>query len=445
MRENYEEVEGIPSGILTCFIDGNEVGVTKCSPTSIAIRVPDQIKQVRKMEIAGYCFRENQYHYIVVREYTQEEEQKEEYCWIYHYEINDDEYAAEIRRIQKEYMSYIRYKMEYDDSIVSQELTGYPAQQDEVVRLCGEDILTDWLQQDDWNAFFERKLSVLKANDIEVAVTLDTPAKYHNFVSLGISGIGMENMPDSLRKHIKRVYIGNQFCPNLFPDRKLLFDLLVCAWQNGLAVTVCLSYLRDNKVEEMQKLLMELAAWCRDRGMQLEMVCNDVGYLLLLEPNKDVFQPNLGILLNKRRKDPRYPYKKGFRNRCDDFMDNAWNSSGLEQFAANYGIQRYEYESCGYKMHIAEGTHSLHMPLYQTNTATYCTLYASSMQGERGRQKLVEHCRYPCEQYVFSYPRHLKMIGKYNSLFGYDNSLLQNKNWLDEYLKQGINRLVWNL
>ena len=445
MRENYEEVEGIPSGILTCFIDGSEVGVTKCSPTSITVRLPDKMEQVNEIKIAGYCFRENKYHYVTVKEYTLDEEHRDAFCWVYRYEVKDTQYTAEIRRIQKEYMSYIRYKMEYDDSTVSQELTGYPALQDEVMKSCGEEIVTDWISQDDWNGFFDRKGTVLETKYVEVAITLDTPVKYLEFLSHGMKNDSMVNVPDSLWKRIKRIYIGNQFCPNLFPDRKMLFDLLACAEQNGLAVTICLSYLRDNKIEEMQQLLMELAGWSRDRDKQLEMVCNDVGYLLLLEPYKDVLQPVLGVLLNKRRKDPRYPYKKGFLNRIEDFSENAWNSSVLKQFAMNYGIQRYEYESCGYKVNITEGFHSLHMPLYQTNTAAYCTLFANCTKGERGQQQLVESCKYPCERYVFSYPRHLKMIGKYNSLFGYDNSLLQNKDWLDKYLEQGIDRLVWNL
>lgn len=97
---------------------------------------------------------------------------------------------------------------------------------------------------------------------------------------------------------------------------------------------------------------------------------------------------------------------------------NAVNSDFFQDFLKNeYNFCRFEFESCGYKQKLPGGRHSLHIPFYQTNTSQYCTLYARCREGQRGRQKLVTACPRYCEDYVFSYPDHLHMIGKYNSLF----------------------------
>lgn len=445
MIERYEEVEGIPSGILTCFIDDKEVGVTKCSPTSVTVRVADAIQQIKKIEIAGYCFQENLYHHILIKEWFVAESEERDYCWYYTYEIRDEEYASEIRRIQKEYMSYIRYKMEYEDNEVSEKMVGYPSAQDAMIPTSYKDIVKGWLIEDHWNDFLEKKKSLLKEYDIEIAVCLDTHERYANYINNGKEGVKRKEMPDFIYERFGRLYIGNQFCPNLLPERKVLFQIMDKAYREGLTVTLCLSYLRDDRISKMQALLEELADWCRREGREIELIINDIGYLKLLETYQDVLHPVLGILLNKRRKDARYEYKKGFLNKSEKFMENAWNSEVLTAFAKKYGIGRYEYESCNYQMKLPTKHHSLHFPLYQTNTAAFCILHASYSYGDRGRQQLVNHCSYPCDKFVFAYPKHLKVIGKYNSLFAYDDSLMQKEGWLEGYLQQGIDRLVWNL
>ena len=75
---------------------------------------------------------------------------------------------------------------------------------------------------------------------------------------------------------------------------------------------------------------------------------------------------------------------------------------------------------------------------FQTNTSQYCTLYAVCRYGDREKQKLPENCPKYCEQKVFLYPKHLKMVGRYNSLFGYDEKILWDEKQLQDYLEQGL-------
>ena len=49
-----------------------------------------------------------------------------------------------------------------------------------------------------------------------------------------------------------------------------------------------------------------------------------------------------------------------------------------------------------------------------------------------------------CKDYVFAYPKHLKMVGRYNSLFAFDDTLLKDEGKLSEYIKNGIDRIVLN-
>ena len=105
-------------------------------------------------------------------------------------------------------------------------------------------------------------------------------------------------------------------------------------------------------------------------------------------------------------------------------LDTTWLYE--EYLEKEYGIARFEWESCGYDMAFPVGKNSLHLPFYQTNTSQYCALYAKCTTGERGKQKLVKQCPGFCKDYAFLYPDHLKMVGRYNSLFAMDGRIFED-------------------
>ena len=147
-----------------------------------------------------------------------------------------------------------------------------------------------------------------------------------------------------------------------------------------------------------------------------------------------------------KRQDVRLPYKQGIGNHVDSLAENNLNCGFYQDYLKNtFDIQRFEFESCGYKVTIPDGHHSLHLPFFQTNTSQYCTLYAVCRYGDRGKQKLTENCPRYCNKKVFLYPKHLKMVGRYNSLFGYDEKILWDEKQLQDYLEQGIERIVVNV
>lgn len=221
-------------------------------------------------------------------------------------------------------------------------------------------------------------------------------------------------------------------------------EMIQKAKQERLDITICFTYIRECYIEKTKGVIDKLYNWCIKNNKKIEIVINDWGMIKLVENKGDYLTLSLGVLLNKRKKDPRYIYKNGYEENKNLIAKNNLNSSIFTKFLEINNIKRYEYESCGYKIDIAEGNHSLHIPFYVTNTSQYCTLYAMCTTMNRGNQKLVKECPMYCSDYVFTYPKHLKMIGRYNSLFAFDDTSLKDSNSLEEYIKRGIDRIVFN-
>ena len=122
---------------------------------------------------------------------------------------------------------------------------------------------------------------------------------------------------------------------------------------------------------------------------------------------------------------------------------NALDDAGFREWLAELGVTRFEYEACGYLPSIAPGGHSLHLPFYQTNTSHACPLAAACLDLDPGQA--VPDCHHICETHARLYPDELHMIGRYNSLFALDPSILANPARLSRFLASGIDRLVVNL
>ena len=275
------------------------------------------------------------------------------------------------------------------------------------------------------------------------------------------SGSDKQNSnPDSAsnigyRFNLNRIYIGNQFCHLLFPSEKELFMMLEKAYKESLGITIAFSYIREFMLESIEKLVNRLAQWCREKDTCIEIIINDWAMADIIarqnaeseiKKSEDVNEmrqcliPCLGILLNKRKKDPRFLYKKGDKSL---YSQNNLNADFYcEYLQREFGIQRYEWESCGYEQEFPQGKNSLHLPYYQTNTSQYCPVHAICTTGNRGTQHLIKECLHYCSTYTLTYPKNLNMTGRFNSLFGIDKELLEHPEKIAGYINAGINRLV---
>lgn len=415
--------------------------------------------------------------------------------------VEQEEYRECVGSLILWYDRFVRLKLECGDGELAKALTGYPAKKDELFEENFIEQKKEWFGEgenrerqekrntgscscDDFTEFirndFEDTITVEKRKEnqagvgkrciaagdlehreqvwknIEFAVELDRPELYERYLSMKFRDF-MDwywnvNGAKELGKRMpvpERIYVGNAFCHLLFPEKRQLFEIFKKAESEGLAVTVTFSYLREFMLKPVEKLLDELEEWCRNRETFLEIAANDWGLLELLrerkewKEEKEVLVPCMGTLLNKRKKDPRMGYKQG---ETGYFRENSLNAEFYRTYLRDtFGIRRYEWESCGYRQEFPEGKNSIHVPFYQTNTSQYCTLYAVCKNGERGKQELPESCPGYCREKVFLYPKHLKMVGRYNSLFALDGSSVSGMADTEGWKEKRIDRIVVNL
>ncbi|WP_297428044.1 hypothetical protein [Clostridium sp.] len=441
-----EEVELLPSGLVSCLLDDREVRILKISPEKLTVRIAEEIEKIHCIKVVFYIFDEFRYEEVIIEDYSIIEKIKDDFSLTYVFCIKNQEYLYNVRNIFKNYSNYITLKAFGDENEFSKEMVGYPAELDYEFYKYYLEQKKDWMSGLNYSGWNENIMDLL-----ELAISLDNYYLYRKYMNNHIKVFKKnylkENFIDNhklFKKDIKRIYIGNEFCHNLFPEVKLLLNMMQKAQEEGIEITLCFTYMRDEYIEKTKGVLHKVYNWCRKNNRSIEIVVNDFGMLKLVEDKTDYFKLSLGILLNKRKKDPRYIYKKGFMENKKLVGENILNSSIFNRFLKECKIKRYEYENCGYKISIAKGCHSMHIPFYQTNTSQYCPLYAMCTTMDRGNQKLVVNCPKYCGDYVFSYPKHLKMVGRYNSLFAFDDTLLRNFKELENYINSGIDRIVLN-
>ena len=453
MQEKKERFHGIPMlpyGLLSAVMQespGNrkEIQITKMAEEGFCFRTASAICSPQKLEVCFYDMERAEYGTVVITEFEICREKEEDFFTQFLVWMEQEEYRRQVQKLVRQYSKYIRLKLE-DDGELESELTGYPSELD------GEHCSSLEEQRQYW---FAEKAGRAEINmeipeHTEFAIELDCPERYAAYLQKSLP----EFYHDYLRKNYlrgsglearipDRIYIGNQFCHLLFPEEELLFAMLEKAKKEFTAVTLSFTYVRETLLEDIFALLRKIDHWCGKNELEMECVVNDWGMADFIRKETKHLLPCLGTLLNKRKKDPRINYKKGER---DLYSQNSFNADFYQEFLReSFGIERAEWESCGYMQDIPAGKNSLHFPFYQTNTSQYCPLYAVQKEGDRGRQKLADKCPQYCKNAAFLYPKHLNMIGRYNSLFSYDTQILTENTLLFSYIAHGADRIVLNL
>jgi hypothetical protein len=289
-------------------------------------------------------------------------------------------------------------------------------------------------------------------DDYELALAINNTRLYKQVAQYGYKALIQSELERlGLDKHwlvsqpLTRVYIGNDYCPHLCPDEEILCVLLAEALSAELDVTIVLPSLTEAQLEPVQRLLDNLNEWCSSAGKTVEVTVNDWSLFLLLEPYRQTITPVLGKLLNKIKKDPRTQLMFGYERHKEKMQENNVSAPHYSAFLNKWGITRFEFEAHGTSNRIPEGTHSLHFPYYQINTSAFCPLYAECVHFNIYKQKLVEHCPQFCGELCKLYPKHVNMIGRGNSVFGFDGTLLTEPDVLDQYVANGIDRLVFSV
>ena len=483
-------VEMIPFALLAGFYKEKEIRITKLSEEGFCFRTLQKIEKIdTDFVLSFYDMERDQYDEKTVSPECWRLGCQTEFFYVYAVTVTQEDYHQAVRKLFGQYDRYIRLKLEEDDGLLAETLTGYPAKKDEKFADSFAEQMQNWYEETglrrEWKTEANRKNTEMRdadenpelkkamkqkpeqkpeqkherehqlefemgqkqksslENEPELALELDHPAQYTAFLEQDFAEFLRHYKTKNpiikrcfSHKNPDRIYIGNVFCPLLFPEETVLFAMLKRAEEQKLAVTLTFSYVREEQLESTELLLQKLETWCASQGTELEIAVNDWAMADMLKERTRYLKPCLGTLLNKRKKDPRMAYKMGDHRLLEENSLNAeFYRDSLEQ---RFGITRFEWESCGYDQKLPNTRNHLHLPFYQTNTSQYCTLYAGVRQRDRGKQQLVTACGGLCETAGYLYPEHLHMVGRGNSLFGMDTDILRETGIADQDWEQTV-------
>ena len=444
----------LPFGILAGYWGDKEVRITAISEYGFQTRLAAPAMAEQKnapWELAFYDQKTASYQRILLRDATFLQEKEEDFDVVYTFATEQEDYRNAVQRLALQYSQYIRWKMEDDDAALAEHMTGYPAEQDAFHLESLEEQKKVWFSGIGKETFVTLQNGFVGSGQpgqpVELALELDRPEWYEAYLSME-SAVFFDayfrknQIPDPPLFHPDRLYIGNAFCPHLAPTEEELFALMDKACRESFAVTLVFPFLLEGNLLETQQRLQRLVEWCEQKNKIIEIVVNDWG-TAHLAAQLPVFSLCLGVLLNKRKKDPRMAYKLGDRTL---FEQNSVHAAFYREYLKEeFRMERYEWESCGdtSTRKFQEGKNSLRLPFYQTNTSQYCPLYAACTEGSHGAQVPIRECPKFCERQAFLYPEHLRMVGRYNSLFGVDLTVLKRTGAMLEL--RGVDRVVVNL
>lgn len=452
--DQWPWISMLPFGILAGYWGDKEVRITAISEYGFQTRLaaPATVEQKNApWELAFYDQKTASYQRILLRDATFLQEKEEDFDVVYTFATEQEDYRNAVQHLALQYSQYIRWKMEDDDAALAEEMTGYPAEQDAFHLESLEEQKKVWFSGIGKETFTALQNGFAESGKprqpVELALELDRPEWYKAYLSME-SAVFFDayfrknQIPDPPLFHPERLYIGNAFCPHLAPKEEELFAMMDKACRESFSITLTFPFLLEENLTETQARLQHLAKWCEQKNKTIEIVVNDWGTAHLAS-QFPVLSLCLGVLLNKRKKDPRMAYKLGNRTL---FEQNSVHAAFYQEYLKEeFRMERYEWESCGdtSTRKFPEGKNSLHVPFYQTNTSQYCPLYAACTKGSCGAQVPIRECPEFCERQAFLYPEHLRMVGRYNSLFGVDLTVLKRTGAMLEL--RGVDRVVVNL
>lgn len=345
-------------------------------------------------------------------------------------DVKNEEYRIYTERFNKEYLNYIYLKLDETEADMSKALVGYPSEKEQTYSDTLKKQRAAWTQVPN-----EAKKSLAERVD---GIELDNPAWYQaylskplkDFISLYWESSGWIDI--DLCKIAWRVpkyfYIGNAYCFHLFPKKTQLEAMLEKTWSDHIFPVCVFAPVEEKDLIKIEEILKLLSDWCQNKCVKIELVINDWGMAGLIRkkyPNH--FLLTLGCLLSKQRRDTRMNYVNRNDNEFSKEKSQIDAPFYRQYLAKHFNITRVSFQNSGIDQSFFTPDSmigmTLHFPYFQMNTSGWCPLLAMLYRGSRGRQKAVDYCHCECMTYAFEYPDFLCMTGRYNSIFGYNDSI----------------------
>ena len=273
----------------------------------------------------------------------------------------------------------------------------------------------------------------LRKQHVSIGLCLQSPAQVTAYVA-NTDGYPWHALPDLIGMHLSVLYIGSMVCPFLVPEEELLLKAMRKAQASGIDPVIALPPLSPKRFGSIEERLVKVMT---AYGAPAEICVNDWGLLALIHEYLPACPVELGPLLVRAPRDPRLS--------VDRPRALSPGASFYARHLTELGVRRVALDACCPAPEDLSLPYSLHLPFYQTNTATRCTLRSAVDTGRRGRQNWYEQCERPCEQYAFLYSESLDLTGRFNTLYGLNRTMLESPETLTGFMGSSCDRLVLNV
>lgn len=306
-------VEMIPFGLLAGFYGEKEIRIIKLAEEGFCFRTASEIPELQeKIRLCFYDMKQNRYQEIAVAPNAWRLEEQAEFFTSYAVVVWKEDYRYAVRTLFGQYDRYICLKLEEDDSRLAEQMTGYPAEKDELFADSFQEQIEEWFgtgrnratngDSKLENAVRAERIEIrtepgrteqigtrpkslqtgANQSEPELALELDHLLGYAQFLNQELDAFMADYQTrypafqDWIRgRKPGRIYMGNAFCHLLFPEQELLFALLEKAKKESLQVTLTFSYMREYQLQKSKQMLQDLQRWCRARKTKLEIEAND--------------------------------------------------------------------------------------------------------------------------------------------------------------------------
>lgn len=245
---------------------------------------------------------------------------------------------------------------------------------------------------------------------------------------------------DNLKKvtsGYSRLYFGNEFCQQLMPEEKALFEVLGLVLKRRLNFTFVTPFLTDIGIRKINPLLNLL----NSKLPQAEIVINDWGLFRIIKGTYSKFNLVLGRLLVKQKRGPRILnlMKKVPKSMIEHFRMASTDTSIFTNFLINQGIKRIELDN------LLQGIErnsqikaSLYYPFAYVTTTRYCL--SNPRTSNSTFRRMINPCNFECQRYTFKL-KHKSM--PVDLLLKGNTQFFENKNIPTNLEKMNIDRLVY--
>ena len=367
----------------------------------------------------------------------------------------DARFLRDFHSMLSDYMHMIRTKTENDDLEAMELLTGISLSQNYM-----KDV-TEWKNKFCPNEQKGKKaVDSIKLQPVEIGISLDCRDFLEKYLEMDFTDFRkyyfienhLSDFPITQNK-VTHLYVGNAFCPYVFQNPKedeRLIKVLEKSIKEGLEPVLVFSPIPQSMMNKTEKFLEKVKAFLEKQERKIEVVVNDYGTPILLQGLENNFEITAGILLNKRKKDPRIQTVDSFRTEQLFPGGNMYEEDCILAALKNrLNISAVSYEGTGKEYFSGDFSFGklpaiLHIPRFQVNTSN-CMLHSICEFGDRGKRGDLSKCPHYCEKKAIFFSDNLPIIGLGNSIFGVSSEEINDIPFLNSLIQKGVKRIVLRL